>query len=68
MYFPVTAQGPEGAAAEIAEETAIELEKDLQPLGPTFGSGVPSSRMARTIDSRHIGKADLRRGIFFGEC
>jgi hypothetical protein len=24
----VTAQGPEGAAAEIAEETAIELEED----------------------------------------
>jgi hypothetical protein len=29
----VTAQGPEGAAAEIAEETAIELEEDPQPLG-----------------------------------
>jgi hypothetical protein len=26
----VTAQGPEGAAAEIAEETAIELEEDPQ--------------------------------------
>jgi len=29
----VTAQGPEGAAAEIAEETSIELEEDPQPLG-----------------------------------
>jgi hypothetical protein len=29
----VTAQGPEGAATEIAEETAIELEEDPQPLG-----------------------------------
>jgi len=28
-----TAQGPERAAAEIAEETAIELEEDPQPLG-----------------------------------
>ena len=31
----VTAQGPEGAAAEIAEETAIELEEDPQPLSAT---------------------------------
>ena len=29
----LTAQGPEGRAAEIAEETAIELEEDPQPLG-----------------------------------
>jgi hypothetical protein len=29
----VTAPRPEGAAAEIAEETAIELEEDPQPLG-----------------------------------
>ena len=29
----VTAQGPEGAAAEIAEETTIELEEYPQPLG-----------------------------------
>jgi len=29
----VTAQGSEGAAAEIAEETSIELEEDPQPLG-----------------------------------
>jgi len=29
----VTAQGPEGRAAEIAQEAAIELEEDPQPLG-----------------------------------
>ena len=29
----VTAQGPEGATAEIAQEPTIELEEDPQPLG-----------------------------------
>ena len=29
----VSGQGPEGAAAEIAEEPALELEEDPQPLG-----------------------------------
>jgi len=32
-HLEVTAQGPEGASAEITQQAAVELEEDPQPLG-----------------------------------
>jgi len=61
----VTAQGPEGAAAEIAEpvlplETVLMLSQEPVEMMEEYPVKDRALRMARAINSWHIGKAYSR--------